>query len=214
MRIYTKLVYGASGQLLEEEFYEHDGDVALCKGSGGGEVKETAEEQALAKIAAEQWNEYQSRFVPMENKFIEGVQQTEDDYAYAEGVGAGRVQEEASDAAKTYRGMATKTGAQPGSGKGISMMSGLAAKTGKAGAEVVTDAHDAVDDLHNRGLMTAVQMGRGQAADAQLGLTEVASDASRKGIRDSYNRFTEGAANQQAVGQAAGIGLRAYEEKG
>lgn len=213
MKIYTKLVFDASCQLLHEESYEYVGPVALCQGSNGdGEVKETAEEQALAKIAAEQWNIHQSKFVPMENEFIKDVQQTPDDYAYAEGVGASRVQGESSDAVKSYQKVIQSSGAQPGSGKAISAMSGLAAKTGASGAETVTNAHNAVDGLHNRGLMAAVQMGRGQATDAQLGLSKVASDASRNEVNDGYNRFTEGAANQQAVGQAAGIGLRAYED--
>lgn len=215
MKIYTKLVYDNAGNLIEEESYEHHGDVMRLKGGGGdAEIKETAEEQELAKIAAEQWNEYQSRFVPMENEFIEDVQQTGDDFAYAEGIGTNQVQGESSDAVKQYRDTLNKSGAQPGSGKGIGLMSTLAANTGRAGANVEMDAHNSVDDLHNRGLMAAVQMGRGQAADAQLGLQKVASDASRKSINDAGNRFTERAGRQQAIGSAAGMGLRAYEEHG
>lgn len=54
MKIHTRLVYdNKTGQLLEDEFYEHDGEVAQAKGSKGGDggaaARQAAEDARIAR---------------------------------------------------------------------------------------------------------------------------------------------------------------------
>jgi NO-binding membrane sensor protein with MHYT domain len=79
-------------------------------------------------------------------------------------------------------------------------------------AAAAQNAELGVNDLHYRGLEAAVQIGRGQANTAQLGLSSVASNAASKAMGSAQNSFNESASTQQGIGTAAGMGLRAYEQ--
>ena len=45
----------------------------MCGGGGDYEIEETPEQIEMAKIAAEQWNDYQANMIPMENEYIKEV---------------------------------------------------------------------------------------------------------------------------------------------
>jgi hypothetical protein len=71
-----------------------------------------------------------------------------------------------------------------------------------------------MDDTHYAGLQTAVSMGRGQASDAQLGISNLAgqevTNATNDTINSSNARTTREADNRDMVGNVVGMGTAAY----
>lgn len=81
MKIYTKVVIDiASGEIEHEEFYEHDGPVALCGGSSGGGGGDSIDKEYNARMAtiheaqqemAEDYHSFwKSDYQPMEKEQI------------------------------------------------------------------------------------------------------------------------------------------------
>lgn len=214
MKIYTKVVMSmADGAVLEEESYEYEGPLALC-GGGGGEVKETAEEREIARIATEQWNDYQTRFIPVENAYMDKARITDEDTDFLQGEAAKAVQGEYSKAEQRLMTQFGLSGAAPGSGKFGAGMAALDAGRGAQLGLSVAQTGEQAKDLHAEGLQSMIAMGRGQAHNAQLGLGQNAALAAGNAINNAANRQYGRAATGQALGTAAGMAARHYMPTG
>lgn len=177
-------------------------------GGGGSSAPQriiTDDMHAAAQVATEQWNDYQTRFAPFENKFI--ASSTKDPAVKTgamQGMTNADIAQQVGKAPLAPDVMALQRAGQAGgSASGnAAATAALAARTGQV-----------------QGLQTSVAMGRGQAVEAVKGMTDMAIDSSNNAwikekakIESDWNK--NAATMNMAgslVGAAAGIGGAAYK---
>jgi len=164
---------------------------------GGGSSKQepTQAEIDYSNVNAEQWNDYQTRFVPFENKYIEDVTA---DPTFKEDVVGGRVN---ADLAGQNNG-AIPVGKINQIGSVVS--SDYIPKMAAAGAAAGANAKSTVRDSQVQGMMSAVNMGRGQAAGAIDGMGSIAADASRMAENSAEAAFNNDSSTMSAIGSGVG----------
>lgn len=177
--------------------------VMICRKSSGGSSKPiiTEDMRAAAEVATEQWNDYQQRMAPFENKFKADMER---DITPEQAKLRGAIN--ADIAQKTTTAGAVPAGAQPGK---TMMQSGLnSAIVGKAAAAGATDVTQGATNLQAQGLNTIVAMGRGQATEAlqtQQQLAESSAQAAlTKAKADQQTRFANEAMTANLIGQGVG----------
>lgn len=172
-------------------------------GGGGGEIEETQAEKDHAQVAAEQWNDYQTRFVPFENKYIADV--TGDPSIKADVVG-GRVNADIA---------AQNSGAIPVGG--INKVNAIASgydtpKMAAAGAKAMVDAGTRTRDTQVQGMLSAVNIGRGQASSAIDSMGAIAGNAADEAQTNASAAYNDQATNESAIGSTVGAGIAAVGE--
>jgi len=168
-------------------------------GDGGStEVKETSAELEHAKVAAEQWNDYQTRFVPFENKYIEDVTA---DPAIKEQVVSGRVN---ADLAKQNNG-AIPVGQINQIGSIVA--SDYVPKMAAAGSSAISAARGSVRDTQVQGMMSVINTGRGQASSAIDGMGTIAANAADQAQAEAESNWNRNSATESAI--ASGVGASA-----
>ena len=182
-------------------------------GSGGGGPKTpapTEQEKALAKVGAEQWNDYATTYAGpggVNEQFIEKVSATGGDKTAA----AGQVGADAAIAAKQVGQGAARSGL----GRGVSSSSGavLASKTADSTSLASTKGRaqgmsvQGVDDAQMAADFKLASFGRGVASDAQVGLQKSTGRATDLVNKDAVANFKKKQALMEAVG--TGIGMYA-----
>lgn len=180
--------------------------VFLCKGGGDAEIKETAEEREMAKIATEQWNDYQQRFLPLENRLFGEVRSTEGEYAQAAGYTNAATSQAFDGGEERARAGLFAGGSRPGSGKFADTMSGLANDEALSGALNQVDTGQQVSNQEISGLQSLVGLGRGQTNSAQGLLASGASNAQSQAYQDARNALQNRMNVQAGIGTVAGVG--------
>lgn len=177
---------------------------------GGGEVKETAEQRAVAAIAAESFRDYEKRWVPIENEMIRQIRDVDDDIARAGEVSmSGTTQAFGAMRPAVEKGLAAARAA-PGSGRFYDAESGLTVRQGASGGLNMAASRQGMRDRALSNLSNVVAMGRGQEAEALTGLSHQASISGQEAITDAARAASDSAAFGTFVGTAAGFGLGAY----
>lgn len=177
---------------------------------GGDKPEQSPEEKELGRIAIERWNDYQTRFVPVENEYIEAVQRTDSDFEDARGAAGSAVQQSFNRAEEDLSNNLFAAGLAPDSGAFIDAMEGIGEDRALSLGTGINEAEQAVDNQHLQGLQTVVQMGQGQAADSLAGMGNVAADATRDSIERAERSFENRQAGLHLVGNVAGAGAAAY----
>lgn len=172
----------------------------MGKGSDD-EVKETADEVELKRVAIERWNDHQARLLPFENAYIRDVTR---DPAAAKGRAAGQVN---ADLAQKVSGALPPPGVSPNSGRATAFNPAI----GRALAKAQVDAGENIEDNRARGLQSVVDLGQGKAAQAMEGFGVAAANATKKAITDAQlsqqNRDAMGSAIMSVVGAGAAVGM-------
>lgn len=175
-------------------------------GGGDTEVKETSQEKELARIATEEWARYEETFKPLEDEWLSGITaDSTNDKAKVGGVVAGEVANQYDYAQTASDDNALASGENVNSGgfkKGLSR----AEDTGIA----LTRANLGVDASKTSKLMNAINVGRGQASEAQSTLTDVAGDAASDTINDTTRKWQSSNDTGTAVGTATGMLTRNF----
>jgi len=174
---------------------------------GGGGTKYTAkkhpEERELAKIAKEQWEDYKTRYIPIENEWMQNVSNLD-----AEG------------AHQATRGMAAAEFAQANPNAIQRMQGGMgggdAYRRSNAASAHITSANNlsqiknkadlAVTDRYVRGMENVIGIGQGVKTEGLQGLTDVAEQSVQGRIENSKNRFKRDQGGLDAMGALAGSG--------
>ncbi|MDH5257871.1 MAG: hypothetical protein OEX07_07675 [Gammaproteobacteria bacterium] len=180
-------------------------------GGGDNRIPETEEELALAEVALERWDDYQERFVPIENKFMKDARATDADYGMNLDTMNTSVSKSMADTVKANNHSMSVAGAMPGSGKFNASNIKLASKHGMTVGEGMNESNLNVENRDLEGLQKVVSMGTGQANDAQLGFGQIANDAYSEAAAEKSAEIQQSAANLNAVGVAGGIALRNYK---
>ncbi|MDN5937292.1 MAG: hypothetical protein L0H83_01385 [Salinisphaera sp.] len=182
----------------------------MSGGSGGGggsvELPETAEERQLSKIAVEQWNDYQRRFAPLENRLIGEVRTTPGERDQALGY-ANAATSQAFDAnEEALRGRLFAGGSGPSSGRFSDTMFDAAADEVLSGALNSVDVNQAMSDREVYGLQSAAALGRGQPELATGLFANAANQAQNQAYSDARNSLIDNLSTQSALGTLAGAG--------
>ena len=151
----------------------------------------TEQERSLAEKGANEWNDYQQRFVPLESSFTRQIQAMPEQSANLAGTATAGV----------WQSMGTLPGATKLSGlvkayNGQSEGLAMAASTAARGGE----------DARMRGLLKIVTYGRGLADQSTSSLSSLADSATRAAIANTSAANAKNDAIMTAVGTAVGAG--------
>lgn len=185
----------------------------MSGGGGSKEVPETAQEKELARIGLEQWNDYETRLKPYEDKWIESLTVTEGERENMAGTLNATVGKEFDRGLTQTQEQQRQMGASPNSGRFIAGTAGLtdkrAQKTGKAMAE----GNQRLEDSYLSGLTKAVSMGRGEANTAMAMKGDLANQAARNAMNETFMKQQESDSTTSAISTAAGMGVAGYLNK-
>ncbi|WP_018865143.1 hypothetical protein [Thioalkalivibrio sp. ARh3] len=177
-------------------------------GGGSNEMKATDEERELSRIAVDRWNDYQSRLAPFEDQYMRQVQMTPGDHQQARGQAAVATEQAFAPAREQAEQQMFDAGVRPGSAAHTLGMGQLRQDQGHIQGVGVGEGHLGAQAAHMAGLQNIVNIGQGQAADAQAGLGQVAAssaaDAQHRAGIAAQNR----AGRQQLAGTLMGAGTR------
>lgn len=177
------------------------------KGGSSGPTRIITEDmKAAAEVATAQWNDYQTRFAPFENKFFKDI--TKDSSIGAKQVGG---MTNADMAQKNAKVAIDPTRVVPTASKFTAQ--GTGAATGALASENLAKKQEV------EGLQTAVAMGRGQAIDSVKSMTdraiqsgEIAQEKQRNDIEmDSARSAAAWNTAGSMVGAVAGAGAAGYK---
>lgn len=179
-------------------------------GGGGGDntIKDTPEQRELAAVAAEKWNFAQENLAPLEDAYMQQVEQMTDPsrMSYIRG----RTMQAQQQAGAEARGQAGQQlqqgGIDPSSGRYQGAMTGLSLDTAQAGGETLGRAQFEQENQQIQGLQNITSIGQGQAGQAQAGLAGLADQSAADARQSAANQFNRRSANLQLLGQVAGAG--------
>ncbi|WP_019558467.1 hypothetical protein [Thioalkalivibrio sp. ALE12] len=177
-------------------------------GGGSNEIEPTAEEKQLSRIAVDRWNDYQTRLAPYEDQYMQHVQKTPGDHQQARGQAAVATEQAFAPARDELQGNLFAAGAKPGSGAhnlGMGQMRQDQAHVQGVGAG---ESHLGTQAAHMAGLQNIVNMGQGQAAEAQAGMSQVASSAAQDASHRANMAMQKRQGRQQLAGTLMGAGTR------
>lgn len=179
---------------------------------GSGKVEETAAEKAASQIAVKQWNLYNSELKPLENVFMQRVNNINSDANMADvkqstDLSYNREYGDAREATATNMAQA---GIDPSSGKFQSTLTDLATDQAIAQGDTVNRAQSAEQDKYVTGKQDIVAIGQGQKAEGLAGIEDTANLAAKRAANDAYSDFNRSAATAQTVGTLAGVGTSMY----
>lgn len=182
--------------------------------SGGGdtEIKDTPEQKALAKVAAEEWNYAQEVLAPLQDLYMKQVdefnsQERKDFVTGRANIGAQNAIGQGSSELVTN---ATANGLDLGSGKFKSALSESVTDTASIGGEVASRGLMDIERGKVNGLQNVVAIGAGQETQAISGMTDIAALSAQTARSDAYNAFNRNSANLQTLGTIAGAGANYY----
>lgn len=172
---------------------------------GGGTPKPTEEEKALAKDSAIAYNDYQQRFVPLENEYISRFRATDGDLATQKGIGSADTYQAAhgGDTAAVQRGMGAGVGAT--SGRSIMARADIASARGGTAGEVIAARELDRKDMELRGLLKMSAFGRDLADTNRLATANLADQKTQASIAKLNSKMKEQAAYGEAAGSLAGM---------
>ncbi|MWV17573.1 hypothetical protein F3I16_16140 [Pseudomonas sp. L-22-4S-12] len=182
--------------------------------SGGGKkggdntIKDTPEQRYAAQIAAEKWNYAQEVLAPLEDEYMQRVDQFDSAgrMSYLRGVTNQSSQAQLSQGLADVGGQLGQAGINPNSGRWGGTMTDFAGESALQGGETMGRAQFQQTAEKTRGLQNVVAIGSGQAGQAQTGLSDIASQSAIDARHESANAFNRRSANLQLLGGIAGAG--------
>ena len=166
-------------------------------GGGGGQTPQTnPEEQALAAISQEKWDEYKKRYVPLENKWIANVKHMNDQSYHNEAAGMASNEVKAQYGSQTGGLAKSMSGQRMGGNDYLAQANNITQSVNRAGIGVT--------DRSLRGTQDVIAMGQGQATTGVEGLGSVADAAVNAQIKTNTNKFDSDQGTKHAIGVMAG----------
>ncbi len=177
---------------------------------GSNQIPETEEERALAEVAEHKFQYYKDHYAPMEDKFMERVDNMDKkgSYDFVRGAAGSSASRAFGDAKRGVRSQMEQQGLNPASGRYQGTMDAMTREQGGAASETMTRAGNQQQDEYVQGLANVTAIGRGQATNAQHGLSDVAYSASQDAASRAEDSFNRRHATGQLAGMAAGAGLQ------
>lgn len=180
----------------------------MSGGGGDNTVEDTPEQRELAAVAAEKWNFAQEKLAPLEDAYMQQVEQMtgEGNMSYIRGRTMQAQQQAGSEIADQAGQQLQQGGIDPSSGRYQGAMTGLSLDTAQAGGETLGRAQFEQENQQIQGMQNIVAMGQGEATQAQAGLAGLADQSAADARSSAANQFNRRSANLQLLGQVAGAG--------
>lgn len=184
----------------------------MSGGSPDTTIKDTPEQKALAKVAAEEWNYAQEVLAPLQDLYMEQVDDfnSEDRKDYVTGKANLGAQNAIGQGSSELVTNATANGLDLGSGKFKSALSDSVTDTAVIGGEVASRGLMDIEKGKAQGLQNVAAIGAGQETQAVAGLSDISSLSAQTARSDAYNAFNRNSANLQTLGTIAGAGANYY----
>ena len=181
---------------------------------GSNRIEETADQQEFARIASERWSNYQSTFVPAENKFIDEMTDYDNPARTGQAIASatGAVRDAAADTWDNRASSMTRAAIDPGTGTFQAAITDHAAKSAAVESNVVNRTAQAVQDSRVQGMKNIVAMGNGQAAEAMNGMGNIAQRSAAEATDSALRKDTRRSSTHEAIGTVAGATTRAAIE--
>ena len=178
----------------------------MGKGSSN-EVKETAQQKALADVASQEWNRYQDVFVPLENQFIQKAQGmgAESNYKGLAGTTNTGFNEAYSQAQQQTQKGLNQAGVDPTSGKTTAAMNALAQNQMQEEGQATAQGQHNATQRYTGNLSNVMGMGKGQEKQSVAGLQEISSAATERANQRAINKANEVSIPAAAVGAGASL---------
>lgn len=210
MKIYTEVNYKWDGDqlvIVSEESYQHEGEIAECKGGGGNTIDESPHAVALAEIAQEKWDYYQNTFVPLENEFMTQVDSMDSDASYNKATGMGMVEFDVQHEPQVQNKMEElrSSGVAPGSGRSIMAEADMRASGAGTQGIVGANAASAQKDKYIKGIENVIGIGEGQSTTAMQSMSDMVRMGTDRAKQDAFNEWNETSATRSAFGTGAGM---------
>lgn len=187
-------------------------------GGGGGdaEIKDTPEQKYAAQVAAEKWNYAQQALAPLEQKYMDDVDNmdSEQNMAYLRGVTNQASQQNLSQGLGDVGAQLAAGGINPNSGRFVATQGDFTEQQAQKGGETMGRAVFQQEAEKVKGLQNVVAIGSGQSTSAQNGLNDIAAQSAADARGDATQNYNRKSANLQLLGTLAGAatsaGLGAY----
>jgi len=166
---------------------------------------ETAEQKEMAAIAAESYDDWRERWLPLQQSFFEDTMDVAPRRRQALDTAATDYAQAFGRAQQGLESRLFGSGAAPGSGRYAMGLAGFADDRAQALGQGMADVDALIDDQYAQGLQALIDIGRGERTQALQGLSEAADLAQRRSLADAQNAFQGRAAMQDAIGSAAGM---------
>ena len=174
----------------------------MSGGGGSSQVKETAAQKASAEVAMNNYNDYMSTIMPVQEKFIADVT-------------ADPTNRENLVAGQANANIAQKVGTpaiDPNAGMSSASTVGLA----NTMSDAQIKGRQAVDTQRLTGEQAIVDLGMGENSTAQLGLSDLASQSVKQSISNQqssqYSDDADMSAAASGLGAAAGMATNIYNK--
>lgn len=179
--------------------------------SGGGKksdntVKDTPEQRYAAQVAAEKWNFAQSTLAPLEDQYMANVEDMDSEgrMSYIRGRANQASMGGMSQGLQQVNAQLGQAGINPNSGRWTGTQADFAEQSAQQGGETMGRAQFQQRAEKIKGMQNIVAMGAGESAQAQAGLSDIASASASDARNQATNSFNRRSANLQLLGAAAG----------
>lgn len=177
-------------------------------GGGDNKIDETEAEKAQAEVALQRWGDYQNIFKPFENQYMQEVDK----------MNSAASMDRASDLAlnplakafsqegqRMQRGM-NASGVNPNSGKAISARNEFSDMQANAEIDATSRTTNTQQDNYVAGMQNVTAMGQGQATNALMGMSDVASRAQTYAMDSARDSMMDQNNIRSGVGAIVGAG--------
>jgi len=179
-------------------------------GGGGGTPKPSKGEKLLAQLADRQWEQFQTRFVPVENEFIKKLKDTEGRTQRLLGQTNAEVTQRFAGARKTATNAPMRRGATAGSGAGIAARENVTRQESSARAGLMAAVPMSSAEFTREGLTKGLGGATGQKRDALNMLSGAAQAQTSSAIAQSTAETANRGTMLDLAGSAAAVGYSAY----
>jgi hypothetical protein len=166
------------------------------------EIPEDPNERALAEIGGKEWEQYQTRGIPLENLARQRIERMKSAAARERFIGTGTASVEQAGGNDIEAG-----GINPNTGMGARMASNRAVMKGRARAEAAIHGDQFAQDRYEQGRLGLIRLGRNQAAEGIQGLSRAASLGVQRNIGEASADMAERNARHTLAGQVVGMGV-------
>jgi len=185
--------------------------MSIFGGGGSTDVKPTAEEKALATDAAVKFNDYQLRYVPLENSFISELTPSSGDVTRLRGSATTDVEQAAKG---SDRAAVAGSGGAFGQGRTVLTRAGMASNRGIARGMATAGADMSGRQQELAGKTKMAAFGRNLQNDTTLSLSNAARISSQAAINEVNGNVAARGNTMDMLGTAAGTGLGVYSAWG
>lgn len=195
--------------------FELNGHRYFYKGDAPS-VDETQQDKAAAEISTQKWKYYKETFQPIENQFMQKVDDLNTDGArnFATGAAASAVTSEFDNVRSNAAEGLRSAGINPNSGAYKSTMDDIGDKEASLSSDAKVRALNTVEDNYVQGLSNVSAIGRGQSTQTQYGLHDLAIGAQQNATQGAYDDFNKQSANLNAAGSLAGAAIYMGKNQG